>query len=318
MAGRDDRQHAVAAAMPPVVPPVVVRRSRRSEWKRSVFGLAVVAPVVLLLAALLAYPLLRTLQQSLFDVRPALQKNEFIGLDGFGDMLADPVFWTVFMNSLLWTGVVVALQFSIGLLGAFVLQRAFRGRWLARGLAILPWAIPGVVAAMVWRLLYDPQIGTLQILTGPLGIGPLDILGRPDTALWGVIVAAAWKGFPFWMLILLAALQAVPREQVEAAAIDGAGHLGVFRHVMLPTMRPVIRIGVILTSIWTFNYFEMVYVMTGGGPVRSSHIFPTIIYEEAFRRLDFGNSSRYALVSMLLLMVVGVFLVREARRSETR
>jgi multiple sugar transport system permease protein len=283
---------------------------------RQLLGYFAVAPVVLLLVALLVYPLLRTIVQSFYDVRPALQRNEFVGLDGFAGMLQDPLFWTVFVNSLIWTVAVVGLQFSIGLIGAFVLDRAFPGRWILRGLAILPWAIPGVVAAMVWRLIYDPQIGTLQIITGPLGIPPLDVLGRPGSALVGVIFAAAWKGFPFWMLITLAALQSVPREQVEAAAIDGAGRTAIFRHVMLPSMAPVIRIGLILTSIWTFNYFEMVYVMTRGGPVQSSHIFPTIIYEEAFRKLDFGDSSRFAVTSILLLLVVGVFFVREARRSD--
>ena len=306
----------------PVVPRVVIAvpppgRHWRASWSRQLLGYLAVAPVVLLLVALLVFPLLRTFVQSFYDVRPALQKNEFIGLEGFADLIGQPIFWTVFVNSLIWTVAVVGLQFGVGMLGAFVLNRAFPGRWLLRGLAILPWAIPGVVAAMVWRLIYDPQIGTLQIITGPLGIPPVDILGRPGSALWGVIFAAVWKGFPFWMLIALAALQSVPKEQVEAAAIDGAGHLGVFRNVMLPSMAPVIRIGVILTSIWTFNYFEMVYVMTKGGPVQSSHIFPTIIYEEAFRKLDFGDSSRFAVISMLLLLVLAVFFVREARKSES-
>jgi multiple sugar transport system permease protein len=292
------------------------RRLPSVSWSRALLGYVAIAPVVLLLVALLVYPLLRAFVQSFYDIRPALQKDDFLGIDGFVDLLGQPIFWTVFVNSLVWTFAVVAMQFSVGMLGAFVLNRAFPGRWLVRGLAILPWAIPGVVAAMVWRLIYDPQIGTLQIITGPLGIPPVDVLGRPGTALWGVIFAAVWKGFPFWMLIALAALQSVPREQVEAAAIDGAGHLGVFRNVMLPSMAPIIRIGVILTSIWTFNYFEMVYVMTAGGPLQSSHIFPTIIYEEAFRRLDFGDSSRYAVISMLLLFVLAVFFVREARKSE--
>jgi len=317
MAGRRGSANGVDPAGPRVVvADASAGRHWSKSWSRQLLGYLAVGPVVLLLMALLVYPLLRTFNQSLYDVRPALQKNEFVGLDGFSDLIADPIFWTVFVNSLVWTIAVVGLQFAVGMLGAFVLDRAFPGRWLLRGLAILPWAIPGVVAAMVWRLIYDPQIGTLQIITGPLGIPPLDVLGRPGSALWGVIFAAVWKGFPFWMLIVLAALQSVPKEQVEAAAIDGAGHVGVFRNVMLPSMAPVIRIGVILTSIWTFNYFEMVYVMTKGGPVQSSHIFPTIIYEEAFRKLDFGDSSRFAVISMLLLLVLAIFFVREARKSE--
>jgi multiple sugar transport system permease protein len=280
-------------------------------------GYAVIAPVVLLLSLLLAYPVARSFQLSFWDLRPTIQKDAFIGLDGFANMFGTSFFSTVLINSVLWTVVVVTLQFGLGMIGALVLNRRFPGRWLVRIIAIIPWAIPGVVAAMVWRLLYNPQIGTVSLLTGFLGIPPTDYLGQPTTALWGVIIAAAWKGFGFWMLILLAALQSVDREQIEAAVVDGAGRIQVFRYVAIPSMAPVLRVGFILTSIWTFNYFEMVYVMTRGGPIGSSHIFPTAIYEEAFHRLDFGDASRFAVVSIVIMLGLSVLFVREARRTDS-
>lgn len=274
-----------------------------------------VAPVVALLLALLVYPLSRMVYDSLRQREPARRIDEYVGFSGFGDLLRDSDFWQVFRNSLLWTTTVVLGQFVLGAAAAYVVNRAFPGRWLVRIIVILPWAIPGVVAAMVWRLIYNPQIGTLQVLTGIIGWKPGDVLGRPSTVLWGVIVAAIWKGFSFWMLLVLAGLQSVPKDQIEAAHLDGAGAFALIRWVYVPAMAPVLRIGFILTAIWTFNYFEMVYVMSGGGgPLQSAHIFPTMIYEAAFPRLNPGEASRLAVLSLVVLSVLAVMFVREARR----
>lgn len=292
-------------------------RSRRLTFRSSVLGYLTIGPVVVLLLALLLFPIVRLVIYSVYDIEPARGIDEYIGLRGFRELLGDDEFWRVTINSLKWTIAVVIGQSALGMTAAVLVNRAFPGRWLVRAMIILPWAVPGVVAAMVWRLIYNPQIGSLQILTGYLGMEPSDILGRPSTALFGVMIAAIWKGFPFWMLLALAALQSVPKDQVEAAAIDGAGVFQQARYVYLPSMAPVLKVGYILTAIWTFNYFEMVYVMTGGGPVRSSHILPTIIYDAAFRRLNPGDAARYAVVSILILSVLALLFVRESRRQDT-
>lgn len=299
------------------------RRSRRKISSRNTtsrstkfLGIVAVAPVVILCFALLAVPLARSIRDGFFDLQPALGRDEFIGFRGYVDLLMDELFLKVVANSVIWTASVVALQFAVGLFGAIVLERRFRGRWLARTIVIIPWAIPGVVAAMVWRLIYNPQLGFVQILTNPFGLEAPDVLGTPGYSLWGVVFAAVWKGSPFWMLICLAALQAVPMDQVEAARLDGAGAIRVFWHVKLPVMAPVLRIGAILTAIWTFNYFEMVYVMTRGGPLDSSHIFPTVIYEQAFRALDLGGAARLAGASIVILALLAYFFIREIRNSE--
>ena len=293
-------------------------KSWRNNLRNNILGYVLISPVVLLVVALLGYPLFTSLKQSFYDVRPAVQANNFIGLNGYQELIADPLFKTVFTNSILWTVLVVGFQFIAGLAAALVLNAKFKGRWFFRILMVLPWALPGIVVALMWRLILNPDVGTLQIVTSFFGLPVTDYLGQSSTALVSIVFVAVWKGFAFWMLIILAALQGVPKDQVEAGEVDGAGPIRIFLNIYVPNMISVIRIGFILTSIWTFNYFELIFVMTAGGPAGASHTFPTIIYEQAFRRLDFGLASRFAAISVLIMSVLCIFLIREVKRSEKR
>jgi multiple sugar transport system permease protein len=293
-------------------------KSWRNNLRNNILGYLLISPVVLLVVALLGYPLFTSLKQSFYDVRPAVQANNFIGLNGYQELIADPLFKTVFTNSILWTVLVVGFQFIAGLAAALVLNAKFKGRWFFRILMVLPWALPGIVVALMWRLILNPDVGTLQIVTNFFGLPVTDYLGQSSTALVSIVFVAVWKGFAFWMLIILAALQGVPKDQVEAGEVDGAGPIRIFLNIYVPNMISVIRIGFILTSIWTFNYFELIFVMTAGGPAGASHTFPTIIYEQAFRRLDFGLASRFAAISVLIMSVLCIFLIREVKKSEKR
>lgn len=301
---------------------LVSKKQKPKSWKnnlrKSLLGYLLISPVVLLVVALLGYPLFTSLKQSFYDVRPAVQANSFIGLDGYQELISDPLFKTVFTNSILWTVLVVGFQFIAGLAAALVLNAKFKGRWFFRILMVLPWALPGIVVALMWRLILNPDVGTLQIVTSFFGLPVTDYLGQSSTALISIVFVAVWKGFAFWMLIILAALQGVPKDQVEAGEVDGAGPIRIFLNIYVPNMISVIRIGFILTSIWTFNYFELIFVMTAGGPAGASHTFPTIIYEQAFRRLDFGLASRFAAISVLIMSVLCIFLIREVKRSEKK
>lgn len=301
---------------------LVSKKQKPKSWKNnlrnSLLGYLLISPVVLLVVALLGYPLFTSLKQSFYDVRPAVQANSFIGLDGYQELISDPLFKTVFTNSILWTVLVVGFQFIAGLAAALVLNAKFKGRWFFRILMVLPWALPGIVVALMWRLILNPDVGTLQIVTSFFGLPVTDYLGQSSTALISIVFVAVWKGFAFWMLIILAALQGVPKDQVEAGEVDGAGPIRIFLNIYVPNMISVIRIGFILTSIWTFNYFELIFVMTAGGPAGASHTFPTIIYEQAFRRLDFGLASRFAAISVLIMSVLCIFLIREVKRSEKK
>ncbi len=279
----------------------------KREW---LSGYLFIMPSLGLLAVLLFYPLVLTFTYSLSDM--SLTATRFLGVAAYQRLLASPMLLRVFTNSIIWTVLVIIFQFILGLGSAILLNRNFFGRALVRGIVILPWVMPGVVAAMVWRLLYDPQLGMINHYLRMLGIidKPLTWLSLPGLALYAVIIAAIWKGFAFSTLMYLAGLQTVPVELYEASEIDGAGDWGKFFHVTFPSMRPVITITLLLTFIWTFNYFELVYVMTGGGPAESSHIFPTYIYDLGFRRFRFGEASRFAVIDFIILLIFSLIYVR--------
>jgi multiple sugar transport system permease protein len=185
-----------------------------------------------------------------------------------------------------------------------------------RSLVLLPWILPGVVAAILWRFMYDPQLGLINSFLISLGLADRGAawLANSSTAMGAAIVAAVWKGFPFSTVVYLAALQNVDREQIEAAIIDGAGRLRRLFDVVLPAIKEVVAINLVLTTILTFNYFDMIWVLTRGGPQNATHIFPTKIYELGFGQFRFGEAAAYGVFSILVLALL-IALYALARRS---
>jgi ABC-type sugar transport system permease subunit len=212
---------------------------------------------------------------------------------------------------------VVAAQFALGLASAILLSQRFRGRLILRSLVILPWIMPGVIAGVLWKLLYDPCLGPINAIGANLGLlhGNPAWLGQGSTALLAVIVAAIWKGFPLSTIMYMAAYQGVPEELREAARVDGARRWQTFVNVTLPAMAPTIRTTVLLTTVWTFNYFDLIYVMTAGGPGDSTEIFPTFIYREAFQNVLYGVAGAYGVISVLLLAIFTVVYLRQINRA---
>jgi len=278
----------------------------KKEW---LIGYTFTLPSIILLIILVIYPLFLTLNYSLSDM--SLTSSRYLGWSAYNKLFNNKMLPLVFKNSIIWTVLVVFFQLLLGLGSALVLNKPFWGRSLVRGIMILPWVMPGVVAGMVWRLIYDPQLGLLNHYLKSLGIIDqyLTWLSVPGSAIYAVIFSAIWKGFPFSMLMYLAGLQGVPSELYEAANIDGAGKWKQFRYVTLPSMQPIITTTFLLTFIWTFNYFELIYVMTGGGPAESTHIFPTYVYDLAFKRFRFGDASRFAMFDFLFLLIFSLFYV---------
>ena len=264
-----------------------------------------VAPAVLLVALLMYYPMLRSLYESLFTTSFISPKPKFVGLASYAKTLADPVFRQVVWNSLVWTFVVVVLQNVTGFLTALFLNQRLIGQGLIRSLVLLPWVLPGVVAAIVWRFMCDPQLGLINSLLLSSGLIRQNVawLGDVHTAMLAAVAGAVWKGFPFSTVVYLAALQNVDPEQIEAAIIDGAGAVHRLFNVILPALRPVIAVNLLLTTILTFNYFDMIWVLTRGGPQNSTHIFPTKIYELGFGQFRFGEASVYGVISVAVLIV---------------
>lgn len=300
------------------------RQSRfhiNSELRLALFFLL---PAVILVGGLMYYPMIRVFLESLYEVPKTawLAPNpvlEFVGLEHYRDLLTDNNFWKIVRNSLTWTIGVVLFQNLLGLASAVLLDQDIPMRGFMRTLVLLPWVLPGVVNAILWRFMYDPQLGLVNSLLIGSGITTAKIawLGNVDTALLALIIAAIWKGFPFSAVMYLAALQGVDQEQVEAAQIDGANALQRFMNVTLPSIAGIIRLNLLLTTIWTFNYFDLVWVTTAGGPLKSTHIFPTIIYQTAFRESgNTGKAAAYGVIAVFVLSIFAVLYLRELRRSE--
>jgi multiple sugar transport system permease protein len=298
--------------------PTAARRSSLAEENDTLLGYIFTGPSLVILAVMLFIPMGYSIALSLFRTSMANSIYTFVGFRGFLDALMNGDLWRIVINSVAWTAAVVAGQLVIGMAGAMLLADPFPGRWLVRSLVILPWVIPGVVAALMWRLIYDAQLGLLNAFLTKIGLMQLareDWLGDPNLALWATVLTGIWKGFPFSMVMCLAALQNVPRELYEAADMDGARPFQKFRYVTVPSISDVVRTVALLISIWTFNYFEIIWVLTRGGPVGSTHIFPTFIYQISFRNFDYGEASRFAVISFVIVSGFSLLYIRRLRST---
>jgi multiple sugar transport system permease protein len=264
------------------------------------------------------YPMLRAFVESLFETSFLSPNPKFIGLDNYLQMWADRGFWRVVQNSLTWTLGVVLFQNLIGMAVAVLLNQNLPARGLTRTLVLLPWVLPGIVGAILWRFMYDPQLGLVNSILVSLNLVDKSIpwLAQPSTAMLAIIIAAVWKGFPFSTITYLAALQGVDQEQLEAAEMDGANAWQRFYHVVIPAMSHIIRLNLLLTTLFTFNYFDMIWVTTKGGPLNRTHIFPTIIFQLGFGEFQFGKAAAYGVVAVLLLAIFAFLYIREIRPGQ--
>ena len=235
----------------------------------------------------------------------------WVGLQNYRDALGDPKVWHSLSNTLLWTGASLALQFSLGLGLALLLNSGFKGRKLVQALVFLPWAVPTFLIGLTFSWLLNPVIGPIPHWLFALGIieEPYNILGNPATALWGPILANVWYGVPFFAITLLAALSSIPSELYEAAEIDGASAFQCFTKITMPFLAPMIAITIMLRAIWIANFADLIFVMTGGGPANSTQILASTIFTTAFKRLDFGHASAIAVMLLLLLTAYAALLL---------
>ncbi|MGH3096224.1 MAG: carbohydrate ABC transporter permease [Streptosporangiales bacterium] len=295
----------------------LLREPRRARQAGAIWLLLPALVPVLVLSVL---PLLRGIYLGFTDARAGLNLDiVFTGLENYKQMLSDDLFWSSFRIGLIWTVSVTVIQFVLALGLALLLNLRLRGRWLARTLAVVPWAMPPVVVGIMWSLVYRPDAGLLNEILYRLGMESLgaDWLGQFSTALPAVIVVGVWAGMPVTTVVLLAALQGMPRELHEAAAVDAAGVWARFRHITLPHLRGVIVAITTLNFIWNFNSFDLVYVLTEGGPGGRTMLPALFAYQEAFR---YGNYGYAAALGNVMVLIVMAFLLVYLWRSlrETR
>jgi multiple sugar transport system permease protein len=273
-----------------------------------------VAPAVLIVAVMMYYPMIGTVIESFYSSSFINPTPSFVGLTVYKSILGDGTFLQIVLNSVTWTVSVVLLQNLLGFLAALLLNQHLPGQAFMRSLIMLPWVLPGVVAAILWRFMYDPQLGLINSFLVSLGLNGVPWLAQSSTALGASIIAAVWKGFPFSTVVFLAALQNVDQEQVESAIIDGAGPVRRLFDIVIPAVKEIIAINLVLTAILTFNYFDMIWVLTRGGPQNATHIFPTKIYELGFGQFRFGEAATYGVISILLLAIlIPIYFFVQAR-----
>jgi multiple sugar transport system permease protein len=272
-------------------------------------GLLLVAPTVLLFTVLILYPLGQSLVLSLHRTSTLTLQSRFVGLDNFRVLLADPEFTQAFVNTLIWTAGAVTLQLVCGVGMALLLHGSLVGRSLARGIVLFPYLLPTAVAVLVWRWLFNDLYGYVNyvLLSAGLVDHPLAWLSRMPDAMVSVILVGAWKFFPFVVIAVLARLQSIPDALYEAARIDGASRFAQFRDITLPQIAGVLSIVVLLRAIWDFKEFDLIYLMTGGGPAGGTETMPILVYRQAFQLLNFGRGAAVS-VAMLLFMLL-FFLV---------
>jgi multiple sugar transport system permease protein len=287
----------------------------RNRYRDEILAYSFLWPSLLILFALLLYPLFYVIRLSFYDSN--LTRETWVGLSNYATLINDPLFWTSFLQTVLFTAGSVIMHLVIGLALALLLNAEInrRLRSLARGILIVPWLLAPTVAGMIWVLMLAP-LGVVNALLANLGIvdqnANIAWLGDPSTSLLSVTAMNVWRAFPFFMVMLLAGLQAIPLQLYEAAEIDGATLFEQFRYVTLPQLRSVIATIGLLDSIWTFRAFDPVFIMTGGGPTNSSEVLATAIYFDGFQKLKFGYASAEAVVMFIVLFIVSGVYVRRA------
>lgn len=276
-------------------------------------------PALLPVLLLSVYPLIRGIMLGFTDARAGLNvTTEFIGFDNFTRLLQNDLFWASFRIGLIWTVSVTVLQFVAALGLALLLNADLRFRGVARTLALIPWAMPPVVVAIMWRLLLHPTNGPVNGVLQGLNITdhPINWLGDFNTALPAVIVVGIWVGMPMTTVTLLAGLQSIDRSLYEAAAVDGASSWHQFVHITLPQLKTVIIAITSLDMIWNFNSFGLVYVLTAGGPGGKTMLPMLFAYNEAFRYGNFGMAAAMGDVMVVIIIVFLGFYLRNRLRSE--
>jgi multiple sugar transport system permease protein len=292
--------------------------SHRSSLRRMPYWL--LSPAVLATLIVVFYPMLQAGITSLYyEILWKPKATRFIGLDNFIAIARDPVFWASLGRTALWIGITVPLQLALGFVTALLLNQQFRWRTLARSLILIPWALPSVVIGLMWSWIYHPQVGLLNDLLLRVGMlnSAIPWLADPATALYSIIAALVWQGYPFFANMNLAGQQNIPANIYEAAAIDGATTWQQFVEITLPGLKSVLVTAVMLRIIWVANSMDVIYVMTGGGPGYATHTLPLYAFKRTYSSMDFGYGSALAVTfALLLLGFIVLYLRRMGREME--
>lgn len=306
----------------PSAPATTHRRSGRWWFDTRILPAVFLAPAALFIFGLTIWPVIQSFRLSftgadLGSLRTG--EHEPVGLDNFVHLLTDAHLRRVFVTTAVFGLACVAATMILGLGVALLLNQQFRGRTIVSVLVLLPWAVPAVAASIVWQWMFHDQYGIIN--HGLVSIGLDQFAGYPwfndrYTAFFAIGLVVVWQGFPFVALCLLAGLKSISGEILEAAKVDGANPWQTLRLILLPMLKPLILVLVVISTIWNFKIFDQVYVMTRGGPARSTEILAITIWREAFTQHDFGLAAALAVAMFLILAVITVVYLRLIRDEE--
>ncbi len=276
--------------------------------RTNLFAYALVLPVFLVILVMVAYPFLFAIWVSFTD-RVIGSVGNFVGFANFEYLSRNATFLSAVSNTILLVTVTGLLKLGLGLGLALLVNQHLPGRGIFRSLLMLPWAMPAFVAFLTWRVLYQPVGGGINLILTQTGIYPhvIDWLGQRPTAMPSVILASTWRGFPFWFVSILAALQSIPKELYEAARVDGANAWQRFWMVTVPGIRQVVLVTALLSSIWTANAFEHVWLLTQGGPSDATMVFPVLAYfGMQTQRIGEAAAVSVSMMPALILLLLAV------------
>jgi multiple sugar transport system permease protein len=288
------------------------------ERQYALIGSVLIAPTVLIFCAVIVYPLVSAVYLSLFQVFTPTLEGSWVGLENYRTLLGKSEFWSSLWTNIVWTVGTLTLQIVFGVGMALVLHQNIWFRSLARSLILFPYFVSTVVAVLVWKWVFNDLYGILNHLMIVAGLidFPIDYLGSMPNAMISVILVGAWKYFPFVVIAVLARLQTIPDALYEAARIDGAGPIARFWDVTLPQLREVLVVIIMLRAIWDFKEFDLIYLLTGGGPITSTQTLPLLVYKEAFALNQMGMASAYAVVMMAIMLVFMLVYIRRTRSED--
>ena len=300
-----------------VVEPKTSRRASRGRLWSRVLPYLFIGPALAYLAVFVMVPLGRGIQLSFTDTK-LINPNggNPNGSENYSELLTSDRFWNSFVVTLVYTAAIVVFSLILGTLAAVLINQPFRGRALTRAIMTFPYATPNVAVALIFIWIYNQSNGVLNESLAVLGIGQVGWLEDPEYGMISVVIATLWKVTPFVMLVVLAALQSVPEELYEATRVDGADVLSTFRAIVLPHLMPTIRIIALLMTIWSIRRFEIIFLLTGGGPVETTNTLVINIYQQAFQQQKLGMAAAIGVLGLLLsLIVTVVFLVVDRRAN---
>lgn len=315
-------EHLVSVTQTSGSPRPVVASRRRPVWlkEETIVGYVFVAPIILVLCLLVAYPFFTAFSLSLTDKMIGFPDPSFVGLDNYVALFNDPKYWKTLGNTVVFTVCSVGIKLPIGMGVALLMNQNIKARGIMRGIVLLPYAMPALTAVLIFSWFYNDQFGVFNYILQKVGIisAPQAWLAMTSTAMPAVIAVNVWKGFPFFVMTILAGLQGISGELYEAAGIDGASAIRRWWHITVPGVLPVVMITTLLSTIWTFNDFMVVWILTKGGPAYSTMVLSVMTYEKAFSSFELGAGTAIPVTIMPILGILVVLLTRAMSRQEAR